>query len=45
MRWQGTVTKGYGWVTWWLSIGGKSHSKGLATSEWGEELTVVMGHD
>jgi hypothetical protein len=39
------VAEGYGRVTWRLSIGGKSHSKGLATSEWGGRLTVVMGHD
>jgi hypothetical protein len=27
--------EGYGWVMWRLSIGGKSHSKGLATNERG----------
>jgi hypothetical protein len=39
------VAEGYGWVTWRLSIGGKSHNKGLATSNRGEGLTAVMGHD
>jgi hypothetical protein len=31
-------------VMWRLSIGGKSNSKGLAMSEWGEGLIEVMGH-
>jgi hypothetical protein len=33
MRWRVTVAEGYGWVTWRLSIGGKSHNKGLSMSE------------
>jgi hypothetical protein len=30
-------------VMWWLSIGGKIHSKGLATSEWGGRTNNSYG--
>ena len=39
------VTEEYGWVKWRLSIGVKIMVRGLATSEWGEGLTEIMGCD
>jgi hypothetical protein len=37
------VAEGYKRVMWWLSIGGKSHSKGLAKSEWGGRTVNSYG--
>ena len=34
MRWWVTVTEGYGWVKWRLSIGVKIMMRGLTMSEW-----------
>jgi hypothetical protein len=51
MRWQVTVAKAYGQVTWWPRIGGKSRNKGLFMSERGDGLTAGtdssygMGHN
>jgi hypothetical protein len=33
VRWQVTVAKEYGWMTWRLMIEGKSHNKGFLMSE------------
>jgi hypothetical protein len=51
MKWQVTVTKAYGRVTWQPGIGGKSRNKGLFMSERGEGLiagadsSYEMGHN
>jgi hypothetical protein len=50
VRWQVTVAKTYGRVTWRLVIGGKNRNKGLVISEKGKVLTAGidssygMGH-
>ena len=43
MRWQVTVAKAYGRVTWRKGVGGKSRDKGLFMSERGEGLTGGIG--
>jgi hypothetical protein len=45
VRWKVTLTEEYGWVKWWLSIGVKIMVRGLATREWGEGMTEIMGCD
>jgi hypothetical protein len=51
VRWQVTVAKTYGRVTWLLGIGGESCDKGLVMSEKGKGLTAGtdnsygMGHN